>query len=198
MGAYLVPDGKGRRIPLDKAVIFIGRHPDCDIVLTRSRKISRKHCCVAQVDDRLVVRDLGSMNGVRVNNRPVEKEVTLRVGDRVAIGDLEYVLQVERPENGKRSPRPPANGAESGPIAAVAATPEPEPKPLAPWQVSQEFPVAIPDEEQSFQVESSHLDARESVDSSDVVPVEESGEIYRLTDEGPIEGGDSFVDLKPE
>jgi pSer/pThr/pTyr-binding forkhead associated (FHA) protein len=44
-------NGKGLKIPIDKAIIFIGRHPDCDIVITRSRTISRKHCAIVQVND---------------------------------------------------------------------------------------------------------------------------------------------------
>ena len=83
---------QGRPIALNKAVVFIGRHAECDVILSRSRKVSRKHCCVAQVNDRLVVRDLGSLNGVRVNGKRVKKESDLHVGDEVAIGDCRYVV----------------------------------------------------------------------------------------------------------
>ena len=57
MNFYLVPVEQGRRIILDKAIIFGGRHPECAIVLSRSRKISRRHCCSAHVNDGGLIRD---------------------------------------------------------------------------------------------------------------------------------------------
>ncbi len=168
MSVYLVPVKKGRPIALDKAVVFIGRHPDCDIVLTRSRKVSRKHCCVAQVDDRYLIRDLGSMNGVRVNGVRVENEAPLRLGDEVAIGDVRYVLQVEK----TRPRRKKSNGdAKSGATLPGAASQSRSGKPAEPLSLSHEFPVAIPESDESFQVESSIQDARDR----DAAPLEVDG-----------------------
>jgi pSer/pThr/pTyr-binding forkhead associated (FHA) protein len=59
MPAQLVALSEGPNILLDKPVLLLGRHPECDIQID-SRKISRRHCCIAQVEDHLVVRDLGS------------------------------------------------------------------------------------------------------------------------------------------
>ena len=80
MPMFLVPLEGGDAISLEKAVTFIGRHPDCDIVLSNSRKVSRKHCCIAQINEAYVVRDLGSMNGVRVNDDVSHDEMRLRPG----------------------------------------------------------------------------------------------------------------------
>jgi pSer/pThr/pTyr-binding forkhead associated (FHA) protein len=77
-------------ITLDKPVIFIGRDRECDVVLTDSRRVSRKHCCLAIVNDQLVVRDLGSMNGIYVNGQRVERTRTMRPGDELAIGDVRF------------------------------------------------------------------------------------------------------------
>jgi len=148
MSVYLVPLAKkGMRIPLDKAIVFIGRHPECDVVLTRSRKVSRKHCAIAQVNDSIVIRDLGSMNGVRVNGRVVRKETPLRVGDEVMIGDLSYILTVESAtEAEKRVER--ERGVDAGASDGVsrrgnvpAALPE---------DLSREIPVAIPEPVEDF------------------------------------------------
>ena len=55
MPAFLVPFDEGQcLIPLEKAVVLIGRQSDCDISLGHSRKVSRKHCCVAQVNNTVV------------------------------------------------------------------------------------------------------------------------------------------------
>ena len=140
MPIFLEPIQNGRRIVLDKAILFIGRHPECDIVLTRSRKVSRKHCCIAQVNDSVVIRDLGSLNGIRVNRQRVRKESWLQLGDEVAIGDCTYVVQAEgHPSPAKRSEK---NTGDS------AAAPRIQ-KPAAPLNISQDFPIPIdePDEE---------------------------------------------------
>lgn len=92
MPAYLQPLGDGRPVCLDKPILFVGRHPECDIVLLNSRKVSRKHCCLALINDRLRVRDLGSTNGVSVNGQRVKKEAQVRIGDELTIGDVAYRL----------------------------------------------------------------------------------------------------------
>ena len=66
MPAQLIALNEGPNILLDKPILLLGRHPECDIQI-ESRKISRRHCCIAQVEDYLVVRDLGSTNGIRIN-----------------------------------------------------------------------------------------------------------------------------------
>src|SRR5437660_5672773 len=78
----------GPSIALDKPVLLIGRHPECDIQID-SRKISRRHCCVAQVGDYLVIRDLGSTNGIRINGVRV-LEGRLKASDELTIGGNRY------------------------------------------------------------------------------------------------------------
>jgi len=104
VSVQLVALTEGPNIPLDKPIILIGRHQECDIQIS-SRKISRKHCCIAQVDDHLVVRDLSSTNGVKINGTKVP-EGTLRHGDELTIGNLQY--RVEWPEGAIRRPGRPA------------------------------------------------------------------------------------------
>jgi predicted component of type VI protein secretion system len=88
MPAQLVALTDGPSILLDKPILLFGRHPECDIQID-SRKISRRHCCIAQVSDYLVVRDLGSTNGIRINNVRV-LEGRLRNGDELTIGGNRY------------------------------------------------------------------------------------------------------------
>jgi predicted component of type VI protein secretion system len=86
---------EGPSILLDKPVLLVGRHQECDIQLP-SRKISRRHCCIAQVKDHLVVRDLSSTNGIRINGVRVA-EGCLRPGDELTIGNFRYQLRWEGP-----------------------------------------------------------------------------------------------------
>jgi len=94
----------GPSILLDKPVLLIGRHPECDVQID-SRKISRKHCVIAQVNDYLIVRDLGSTNGVRINSIRVA-EGRLANGDELTIGNNRYRLTwdtaPETPDSRKR------------------------------------------------------------------------------------------------
>lgn len=92
MKEYLKPLGKGRPVLLDKPILFVGRHPECDIVLLNSRKVSRKHCCLAQINNGYQVRDLGSTNGITINGKRVEKGAKIKIGDEVIFGDVEFQL----------------------------------------------------------------------------------------------------------
>lgn len=110
MPAQLVALTDGPDILLDKPVMLLGRHVECDVQLN-SRKVSRRHCCIAQVHDYLVVRDLGSTNGVRINGDRVVEGV-LRPGDELTIGNFRYKIQ---PDAAKPTP------GGSGSIAAADA-----------------------------------------------------------------------------
>jgi predicted component of type VI protein secretion system len=90
MPAQLVALTEGPSILLDKPIMLFGRNPECDIQI-ESRKVSRRHCCVAQVNDYLVVRDLGSTNGIRINGVRL-LEGKLRHGDELTIGSHRYKI----------------------------------------------------------------------------------------------------------
>jgi predicted component of type VI protein secretion system len=81
----------GPSILLDKPILLLGRHQECDIQLI-SRKVSRRHCCIAQVGDHLIVRDLGSTNGIRINGTRVLEGV-LKPGDELTIGNYRYEVR---------------------------------------------------------------------------------------------------------
>src|SRR4051812_35584983 len=77
-------------ISVDKAIIVVGRDRACDARLD-SIKVSRRHCCLIEVCGELVVKDLGSANGIRING---DRVVTgrLRPGDELSIADIRYKL----------------------------------------------------------------------------------------------------------
>lgn len=112
MGVLLKPKEGGRPIVIDKPIILIGRHPDCDLIIKESPKISRKHCCLALVDNRFVVRDLDSMNGVWVNGDRVVHSSDVCPGDELTIGDVPFELvnngaSVKAPKQTQRPERRP-------------------------------------------------------------------------------------------
>jgi pSer/pThr/pTyr-binding forkhead associated (FHA) protein len=94
MPAQLLSLSEGPSILLDKPIMLVGRHEECDLQLN-SRKVSRKHCCIAQLKDHLVIRDLGSTNGIRINGTRVQGGI-LRTGDELMIGNFRYKVNTEQ------------------------------------------------------------------------------------------------------
>lgn len=106
MPAQLMALTEGANILIDKPILLLGRHPECDIQI-ESRKISRRHCCIAQVEDYLVVRDLGSTNGIRINGVRV-LEGKLRPSDELTIGNVRYKVRwetIEQQQKPREMPR---------------------------------------------------------------------------------------------
>jgi predicted component of type VI protein secretion system len=93
MPGQLVSLSESPNILLDKPILILGRHPECDVQLN-SRKISRRHCCIAQVSDSLLVRDLGSTNGIRINGSRV-LEGRLKNGDELTVGNFRFTLNLD-------------------------------------------------------------------------------------------------------
>src|SRR5215813_4065119 len=91
MSARLVALDEGPDIALDRETVVIGRHPACDARLD-SLRVSRHHCSITREDGDLVVRDLGSTNGIRINGQRVEIG-RLRTGDDLSIAHLRYRLE---------------------------------------------------------------------------------------------------------
>lgn len=78
------PDGIERRVQLEARPIGIGRGEDNDLVVA-DPLLSRHHARIVPRNGRLVLSDLASRNGTRVNGRAV-KEAVLGAGDRVELG----------------------------------------------------------------------------------------------------------------
>lgn len=115
MATRLVPLTEAPTIVLDKPILLVGRHPDCDVLLD-SKKVSRRHCCLAHVNGRLIVRDLGSTNGVWVNGQRVG-EGEMNPGDELAIANIPYQLRCD-----DDSPREEAqNGSSAEPQSPLPA-----------------------------------------------------------------------------
>lgn len=112
----VVRQGEATRptIELPKRTIFIGRAEEMDVVLLDSNA-SRRHAAVAWEDGGYVVRDLWSLNGIKVNGQKVPHE-RLKSGDMVQVGDtvLEFIW--------------PGEGGAFGVVPAAAAAPLPATK----------------------------------------------------------------------
>ena len=128
MPPQLLAKSEGPDLCLDKPIMLVGRHQECDVQIS-SRKISRKHCLIALVHDYLVVRDLFSTNGIRINGKRV-LEGSLKTGDELTIGNYLYEVNIHPAANGAHPPAAPKPRAH----ATLKDSPE-----------SVEVPIALPD-----------------------------------------------------
>ena len=127
MNYQLIPDRPGEQTPDRLASARPADRPSSRMRRPhRSAQDFPRHCCLALAYDRVLIRDLGSHNGLRVNGRPVE-EARLYPGDEVAIGPLIYRMEMEPPPRA-RPGRCPAPGAapEPGQTAAVRGRRRPD------------------------------------------------------------------------
>jgi len=102
------PNRPPRTVPVTVRPLRIGRASDGDLVLHDAR-VSRQHARLHGRDGVLVLTDLGSTNGTRVNGQRI-REVVLGVGDQIAMGDT--ILVLGSPAAGPRTPED-ATGAGS-------------------------------------------------------------------------------------
>jgi hypothetical protein len=85
---------QGPDIPVGPTPVIVGRDPWCDARLD-SIQVSRIHCCLTEDDGKVVVLDLGSVNGTRINGRLVALG-RLRLGDVLSIAHLHYRVASSR------------------------------------------------------------------------------------------------------
>jgi len=83
----------GSHYLLKSPVTRAGRHPESDIFLD-DITVSRRHAEFTRREDgKMVVRDVGSLNGTYVNRERIEEHV-LAAGDEVQIGKFKLVYLV--------------------------------------------------------------------------------------------------------
>jgi hypothetical protein len=84
---------EGRRVLVPPAGAVLGRSRECDVVLQDSG-VSRRHAEVRPGGEGWTVRDLGSTNGVRLNDRTLRGTQPLQLGDRLELGSTEIVFEI--------------------------------------------------------------------------------------------------------
>jgi hypothetical protein len=88
--SLVLPDG--RRVTMDEGPLVIGRLPECSVVIEDSN-VSRRHAELRRDGPDVVVVDLGSTNGTRVNGAQVRTQ-RLNDGDEVTIGRTSLRFEV--------------------------------------------------------------------------------------------------------
>ncbi|CAN5610479.1 hypothetical protein BH11MYX1_BH11MYX1_33910 [soil metagenome] len=118
-------EGKTTVVPLIRDEITIGRKEGNTIRLTE-RNVSRRHARILRSNNEVQIEDLGSYNGIRVNNARIAERVSLRISDQVQIGDYKLYLKaegVEQVDDARTMPIERLDSAtESMPAITVPAT----------------------------------------------------------------------------
>lgn len=91
MRVRLVPVEGGAPIEIAKDLVLVGRKEDCDVRLDH-KSISKLHCVLVKTDGLLLLRDLGSTNGTRVNGQRVRRAALLP-NDQLQLASLRYTVQ---------------------------------------------------------------------------------------------------------
>lgn len=102
MRAQLVPVDGGTPITIDKDLVVVGRKDDCDIRLEH-KSVSKMHCVIVKTDGLLLLRDLGSTNGTRVNGTRVRRAALLP-NDQLSIAHFKFRVSLGPSEE---APAPP-------------------------------------------------------------------------------------------
>lgn len=78
---------------IEKQIINIGRQLSNDIIV-EDKRVSRYHAQIKfQPDGQFVIFDLGSTNGITINNTPHMRQHVLRNGDRFTIGSYDFYFE---------------------------------------------------------------------------------------------------------
>ena len=109
MRARLVSTDGGPSIDLVKDLTLLGRDEDCDVRLD-GKSISKLHCVIVKTDGLLLVRDLGSTNGTRVNGQRVRRAALLP-NDTLAIANLKFKVRFGVELESEPPAAPPGGGA---------------------------------------------------------------------------------------
>jgi pSer/pThr/pTyr-binding forkhead associated (FHA) protein len=92
MRAQLVPLDGGPSIEILREMTLVGRNQDCDLRLEH-KSVSKMHCVLVKTDGLLLLRDLGSTNGTRVNGQRVRRAALLP-NDQLGIANYKFRVQL--------------------------------------------------------------------------------------------------------
>lgn len=88
MRAQLLPLDGGPPIDIVKDLVVVGRKEECDLRLEH-KSVSKMHCVIVKTDGLLLLRDLGSTNGTRVNGTRVRRAALLP-NDQLTIANYKF------------------------------------------------------------------------------------------------------------
>src|SRR5213080_1419412 len=104
MRAQLIPLDGGPPIDIGKDLTLVGRKEECDLRLDH-KSVSKMHCVIVKTDGLLLLRDLRSTNGTRVNGQRVRRAALLP-NDQLSIAGYKFKVYL-----GPDAPLPPVEAS---------------------------------------------------------------------------------------
>ena len=92
---------KGSIFTINEETFVIGRETAANVCIADA-SVSRRHTKIEKNDNGFVITDLESLNGTFVNDLPVKSRV-LQHGDRIRIGDSQFIFLTEEGDLASRS-----------------------------------------------------------------------------------------------
>lgn len=145
MRAQLMPINGGDPIEVTKELTVVGRKEECDVRLDH-KSVSKVHCVIVKTDGLLLVRDLGSTNGTRVNGQRIRRAALLP-NDKLTIANYTFrilfgnALPVSAHEHTQQI------GVEEVAHLDAAADPAESSEELPVIPIQQQLPDVYPDDE---------------------------------------------------
>jgi pSer/pThr/pTyr-binding forkhead associated (FHA) protein len=102
MRAQLIPLDGGTPVDIVKDLTVVGRQEDCDLRLEH-KSVSKMHCVIVKTDGLLLLRDLGSTNGTRVNGQRVRRAALLP-NDQLNIANYKFKVFLGPDEQAPAAP----------------------------------------------------------------------------------------------
>lgn len=90
---YIIDMIDGERYPLNMWETSIGRSNSCDIVVGYDT-VSRFHAVISRRIDGWYIYDLLSKSGIEINGKKADKKATVRNGDILTFGQMQYKFEV--------------------------------------------------------------------------------------------------------
>ena len=92
-----------QEVELPAGETTIGRSDECHVTID-DPAMSREHAMIVVTSEQVIVRDLGSRNGTRINGQRVVGAIELHNGDRIRLGSQEILFsRVVTPRRTERS-----------------------------------------------------------------------------------------------
>jgi hypothetical protein len=86
---------EGREYPLDRQASLLGRDEHADIALFRDMKVEKRHAFIRRDGNRFIlVNNNAPVENTRVNEEPVAREIDLKDGDRIQLGNVVLRFQM--------------------------------------------------------------------------------------------------------
>lgn len=109
---YFGTSGRKREVRLNKGVVAMGRGEQCQLRIPADT-VSRRHCELEVTPTAVILSDLGSSNGTKVNGKSlIDDDLELKAGDKITVGPATFIVVIDGKPANVGAPEPVAPDGE--------------------------------------------------------------------------------------